>query len=74
MSAASIFPPSRKPRQFTVKLSPRDGQYHNYFDCGGFERTLENARFIQRFDFGGPENCVLLFEEFDDESTKASAG
>ncbi len=50
------------PRQFTVKLEARDGQYHNFMSYGGMDRMLERARLIQRFDLG-PENCVLVFEE-----------
>lgn len=55
------------PRQFSVSLSPQDGEYHNFFAYGGFERTLERARLVQRFDLA-QDKCVLLFEEINPPS------
>lgn len=51
----------KKPRQFVIKLEPYDGQYSNFFRYE-FERVLETARLLERFQLG-EESCVLLFEE-----------
>lgn len=56
------------PKQFSVSLNPQDGEYHNYFAYGSFEKTLENARFIQRFDLA-QDKCVLVFEELNKTAT-----
>lgn len=53
------------PKQFVVKLAPHDGQYHNFFAHGSFERLLKRARLIERFNLG-QDHCVLLFEELPD--------
>lgn len=52
------------PKQFSVSLSPQDGEYHNFFAYGSFEKTLESARLIQRFDLA-KDKCVLVFEELN---------
>lgn len=56
------------PKQFSVSLNPQDGEYHNYFAYGSFEKTLENARFIQRFDLA-QDKCVLVFEELNNSTS-----
>jgi hypothetical protein len=50
------------PKQFAVRLAPYNGEYHNFFSCGSFEKLLKRARLIQRFDLG-KDTCMLLFEE-----------
>lgn len=57
------------PKQFVVKLAPNDGQYHNFFAYGSFERLLKRARLIERFNLG-QDHCVLLFEELPDTLNK----
>jgi hypothetical protein len=52
-------------KQFVVKLAPHDGQYHNFFAYGSFERLLKRARLIEKFNLG-QDHCVLLFEELPD--------
>lgn len=48
-------------KQFTVKLQPYDGQYHNFFAYGAFETMLKTNRLLYKIDFG-PEKCHLVFE------------
>lgn len=52
-------------KQFVVKLTPDDGEYHNFFAYGSFEQLLKRARLIEKFNLG-QDHCVLLFEDLPD--------